>query len=652
MNSQPSKIRRGHIDLVAPFGAAGTVTLPGSKSISNRALLLAALAEGKTEIHQLLDSDDTRYMLDALRVLGVTIDHQPSVCTVTGAGNRFTMRDADLFLGNAGTAIRPLTAVLALTSGNYRLSGVARMHDRPIGDLVEALRAIGADIQYLQKQGYPPLQISPATIDVSRPVHVRGDVSSQFLTALLLALPLTGQDAVIRVDGELVSRPYVEITLNLMARFGVNVQRDGWREFRLPKDSRYTSPGRYTVEGDASGASYFLAAGAVGGGPVRVNGVGRNSIQGDIRFADALAALGATIDMDEAWVQSSAPKRERLKAFDLDLNHIPDAAMTLAVVALFCDGKSRLRNIANWRVKETDRLAAMANELRKLGATVKEGDDFLEITPPNEVTAGANIETYDDHRIAMCFSLVALSGVTVRINDPDCVAKTYPEYFEHFAGLIEAPVIAIDGPSGSGKGTVARRVAKALGFYYLDSGALYRLVALHAEQRGTGLRDSEALADLARDLPVEFRGADIFLEGDRVTDTIRAESISETASRVAQIPEVRQALMKRQRDFRRAPGLVADGRDMASVVFPDAALKIYLTASAEARAERRYKQLIDKGLDANLATLLRDIQQRDARDSSRNVAPLQKSRDAQVLDTTNLSVDEGVEQVIRWFRKA
>jgi 3-phosphoshikimate 1-carboxyvinyltransferase len=646
------KQRRDHIDLVAPFGAAGSVTLPGSKSISNRVLLLAALAEGKTEIHHLLASDDTRYMLDALKALGVPIDEQPAVCTVTGTDGRFATREADLFLGNAGTAIRPLTAVLALASGNYRLSGVARMHERPIGDLVEALCAVGANIRYAEKEGYPPLQIGPAKFDLSTPVQVRGDVSSQFLTALLLALPLTKQDAVIRVDGELVSRPYVEITLNLMARFGVNVTRDGWREFRLAKGSRYRSPGRITVEGDASGASYFLAAGAIGGGPVRVNGVGRDSIQGDVRFSDALVALGAQIDIDNEWIQARVPERGQLKAFDLDLNHIPDAAMTLAVVALFCDGTCKLRNIANWRVKETDRLAAMATELRKLGALVKEGEDSLEITPPDKFTAGACIDTYDDHRIAMCFSLAALSGVAVRINDPNCVAKTYPQYFEHFARLIEAPVIAIDGPSGSGKGTVAKRVAEVLGFHYLDSGALYRLVALHAQRNGAGVDDTSSLVALARDLPVEFRDANIYLAGDCVTDAIRAESVSQAASRVAQIPEVRQALMKRQRDFRRAPGLVAEGRDMASVVFPEAALKVYLTASAEARAERRYKQLIEKGLDANLATLLRDIQQRDARDSGRSVAPLQKSADAQVLETTDLSIDEGVEQVIRWFGNA
>ena len=643
-----------HINLAAPYGAAGTIGLPGSKSISNRVLLLAALADGETKIGNLLESDDTARMLDALATLEVVTKHDKgsTLYTVTGCGGCFPAKDADLFLGNAGTALRPLTAVLALCRGKYRLSGVPRMHERPIGDLVDALRRLGADISYRGTHGYPPLEILPGTIDVSAPVRVRGDVSSQFLTALFIALPLTGKQTVIEVDGDLVSRPYVEITLNLMRRFGVEVERQGWTQFRLPADSRYRSPGVVEVEGDASGASYFLAAGAIGGGPVRVEGVGKDSIQGDVKIADVLSALGARVDVGDGWIEARSPLQDRLKAFDLDLNHMPDAAMTLAVVALFCDGPSKLRNIANWRVKETDRLAAMALELRKLGAAVEEGDDFLEIMPPRSLKPGAAIDTYDDHRMAMCFALAALSGVPVRINAPGCVTKTYPDYFDRFAQLIAAPVIAIDGPSGSGKGAVAERVAQRLGFHYLDSGALYRLVALHAQRSGIGVDAEKHLGVLASELPIEFRDGDIYLAGDRVTDAIRTEAVAAEASQIAKNPEVRQALMSRQRAFRRAPGLVADGRDMTTVVFADAVLKVYLNASVEARADRRYKQLIDKGLDANLATLLRDIKQRDASDSNRSVAPLQKSVDAQVLDTTNLTIDEGVDNVVRWFREA
>jgi len=645
-----------YLDLGPYFGAAGTVRLPGSKSISNRILLLAALARGDTEIRGLLESDDTERMLEALARLGVRVERGPdrTGCRVHGTEGVFAVRSADLFLGNAGTAFRPLTAVLALAGGQYRLSGVPRMHERPIGDLVDALRAMGAQIRYLETEGFPPLEISSGQIRGEQTVSVRGEVSSQFLSALLMALPVTGQGGTIEVAGELISRPYVELTINLMARFGLRVVREGWKRFTVAPGATYASPGTIDVEGDASGASYFLAAGAVGGGPVRVEGVGSASIQGDIAFADALKALGARVEMGETWMQASAPASGRLKGFDLDLNHIPDAAMTLAVVALFCEGRSRLRNVGSWRVKETDRIGAMATELRKLGAVAEEGPDYLVVTPPGPagIVPDAAIDTYDDHRIAMCFSLVSLAGVSVRINDPQCVAKTFPDYFERFARIVDAPVVAIDGPSGSGKGTVAQRLAQRLGFHYLDSGALYRLVALRARRKGVAFNDAQGLAALARELPAEFSGAQVRLEGELVTDAIRAEEISEAASEVAAVPEVRQALMRRQRAFRRPPGLVAEGRDMGSVVFPDACLKVFLTASAEARAERRYKQLIDKGLHATLATLLRDIEQRDARDSGRSVAPLQRSADAQVLDTTGLSVEQATERVLAWSLEA
>lgn len=427
-----------HLDLPAARRAEGAVRLPGSKSISNRFLLLAALAEGTTEIRELLLSDDVERMLDALRLLGVSWERVGSDLDfrVTGAGGPLPGRQADLFLGNAGTAVRPLTAVLALSGGHYRISGVARMHERPIGDLVEALRQVGADIRYLGNEGFPPLEIRPASVPADARVRVRGDASSQFLTALLMALPLAG-GGTIEVVGELISKPYVEITLNLMARFGVEVARDGWREFRVPAGARYRTPGRVWVEGDASAASYFLAAGAVAAGPVRVEGVGRDSIQGDVRFADALEALGAQIAWGDNWIECRAPAGARLKAFDADFNHIPDAAMTLAVVALFADGPCRLRNIGSWRVKETDRILAIATELRKLGAVVQEGTDWLGVTPPASIQPNVAIDTYDDHRIAMCFSLVSLAGVPVRINDPKCVNKTFPEYFARFAQIVK-----------------------------------------------------------------------------------------------------------------------------------------------------------------------------------------------------------------------
>jgi 3-phosphoshikimate 1-carboxyvinyltransferase len=426
---------------LGPFSrASGTVRLPGSKSISNRVLLLAALAEGETTITNLLDSDDTRVMLDALEKLGVRLKREGDTCVVTGTRGAFTARTADLFLGNAGTAVRPLTAALAVNGGNYRIHGVPRMHERPIGDLVDGLRQIGARIDYEENEGYPPLRIRPGQISAEAPIRVRGDVSSQFLTSLLMTLPLVRTASgvtTVQVDGELISKPYIEITIKLMARFGIEVERNGWHQFVVPAGQRYQSPGTIMVEGDASSASYLLAAGALGGGPVKVEGVGRSSIQGDVGFADALIRMGANLQMGDDWIEVRGVGTDhgKLEPIDMDFNLIPDAAMTIAVAALFADGTTTLRNIASWRVKETDRIAAMATELRKVGAKVEEGEDFLMVTPPEKLIPNASIDTYDDHRMAMCFSLVSLGGVPVRINDPKCVAKTFPDYFERFTAL-------------------------------------------------------------------------------------------------------------------------------------------------------------------------------------------------------------------------
>lgn len=638
------------LDISQRLSAAGQVRLPGSKSISNRVLLLAALAEGDTEVRDLLASDDTERMLDALRTLGVTISSLgEGAWRITGCGGRFPVAQAELFLGNAGTAFRPLTAALALAGGNYVLKGVARMHERPIGDLVDGLRQLGADITYLGGEGYPPLHLKPAVIRPGGVVRVRGDVSSQFLTGLLMALPLTGVATTVEVIGELISKPYIEITLAVMRRFGVEVGREGWQRFTVPAGSRYVSPATIYVEGDASSASYFLALGAIGGGPLRVEGVGRDSIQGDVRFAEALAAMGAIIDVGPNWIEARAPVAG-LQAVDLDCNHIPDAAMTLATVALFARGTTRLRNIASWRVKETDRIAAMATELRKLGATVEEGADYIAVTPAP--LRPAAIDTYDDHRMAMCFSLAAF-GTPLRINDPKCVGKTFPEYFDAFASVTKAaPVIAIDGPSASGKGTVAARVAAALGFAYLDSGAIYRLAALAARRKGVAWSDEAAVAGIAANLDVEFVEGGVRLAGEDVGEAIRSEEISSGASQVAALPAVRTALLFRQRAFCRAPGLVGDGRDMASVVFPGAALKIFLTATPEVRAERRYKQLLAAGADADLQRIVADLRARDARDSERVVAPLRQEEGALLLDTSALSIDEAVAQVLRWYESA
>ena len=653
------------LDIPALDSVGGTVSLPGSKSISNRILLLAALSQGTTAVHDLLASDDTRVMLTALRQLGCGVTEQGRTVLITGLDGQLSQTQATLFMGNAGTAMRPLTAALALMGGTFELSGVPRMHERPIGDLVDALRQLGCQIEYLGIEGFPPLRLRPGKLSLAHPIQVRGDVSSQFLTALLMALPLVArQDIRIEVVGELISKPYIEITLNLLQRFGIRVQRDGWQSFTVPAGSQYTTPGEIHVEADASSASYFIALGAIGEGTnghngIKIEGVGENSIQGDIRFIDAARQMGACIEGSANALQVSRGLWP-LKAIDIDCNHIPDAAMTLAIMALYADGTSTLRNIASWRVKETDRIAAMACELQKLGATVEEGTDYLRITPPAATSdwKAAAIHTYDDHRMAMCFALATFNpaALPVRILDPKCVAKTYPDFFEDLFEVVRTapsniPVICIDGPTASGKGTLAAQVAARLGYHYLDSGALYRLTALVAQRSGVSLDDAAATAHVAQTLAVRFLDGHVLLDGVDVSDALRTETAGMAASRVSAHHEVRTALVALQHSFRTLPGLVADGRDMGSIIFPDAALKIYLTASALHRAERRHKQLISKANSPTIELVQKDLEARDERDMSREHAPLKPADEARLLDNSDLSIKKSVDHVIAWWQE-
>jgi len=421
--------------LKAVQSVSGQVTLPGSKSITNRILLLSAIADGATTIIGPLVSDDTLHMIDALKKLQVDLTQKDNGdILIHGTRGNFKNKSAEIFLGNAGTAFRPLTAALSFSKGQYTLSGLPRMHERPIKDLVDALLQLNADITYLDQEGYPPLKISPSEIMINGPIKIRGDISSQFLTSLLMAMPLTKKEVVIEIVGDLISKPYIDITLNLMARFGIHVKKIDWKHFVIPGSSSYVSPGEIFVEGDASSASYFLAAGALAG-DIEVKGIGRNSIQGDVKFAEALVLMGADINILEASIQVT--KVAALQAINLDCNHIPDAAMTLAVLALFAKGTTKLLNIGSWRVKETDRIKAMATELRKLGAAVTEGNDFIEITPPLKIKEHVEIDTYDDHRMAMCFSLVSLRNIPITINDPACVNKTFPTYFEVLESIVK-----------------------------------------------------------------------------------------------------------------------------------------------------------------------------------------------------------------------
>lgn len=664
--------------------AGGTVRLPGSKSISNRALLLAAVAEGTTTLRGLLHSDDTRVMLDALDKLGCATEHhdngdisvQGLACNTTRRGR--LAAEADLFLGNAGTAMRPLVALLAIMGGNFYLHGIQRMHERPIGDLVDALRSIGCNIEYANNDGFPPLRISTATLDCSQPIRIRGDVSSQFLTALLMTLPLASAhgDIHIDIDGELISKPYIAITLKMLADFGVHVQpsrdadgRINWQRFTIAAGSRVTAPAAdvYHVEPDASSASYFIALGALLAAPeqpVIIEGLGGRSVQGDVAFAEAARAMGGQIEVQDNRIVASRGAWP-LRAVDMDCNHIPDAAMTLAAMALYASGTTTLRNIASWRVKETDRISAMATELRKLGAVIEEGADYLSITPPVTWQA-ASIATYDDHRMAMCFALTACmpdhgntphssTHPTVRIQEPACVAKTFPDFFEVLfaytgTGVQRIPVITVDGPSASGKGSLAQQVAQQLGYHYLDSGALYRVTAYVAQQHGVDWEDADALAGVVADMRLRFDGDRLYVNDLDAGNAIRTPEMGKGASKVSQWPVVRQALHDVQLNFRQLPGLVADGRDMGTVVFPDAQLKVFLTASVEERAKRRHRQLAARGISATIDSLCQDLAERDARDRNRTTAPLRPAEDARHLDNSTLSIEKSVTQVLNWWQ--
>jgi 3-phosphoshikimate 1-carboxyvinyltransferase len=660
------------LDIPPLTGIGGSVRIPGSKSISNRLLLLAGFAAGTTVIHGLLESDDTSVMLDALAALGCGIERAGDAVRVSGLGARPVAREATLFLGNSGTSMRTLAAALAVlgtAQGScFTVTGVVRMHERPIGDLVDGLLALGCPIEYLGSAGYPPLRLGdgrPHALHLGAPVRVRGNVSSQFLTGLLQALCLvrSEREIVVEVEGELISKPYVALTLELLARFGVTVRNDGWARFVIPAGNRLASPGEIAVEGDASSASYFIAAGAIAaiGAPLRIEGVGLDAIQGDIAFVDAVRAMGAEVWGGAGWLDVRRG-RFPLLPLTLDCNHMPDAAMTLAALALFASGTTRLENIASWRVKETDRLAAMAAELSKVGASVTEGADFIEITPPR-AWAAATIATYDDHRMAMAMSLAAFNGaagvaapVPVRVLDPRCVGKTWPGYFEALFGAASArreaiPVLAIDGPTASGKGTLASAVAAALGYQLLDSGAVYRATAIAALDAGIDADDESALETLALGMDLHFDAGRAFLGGRDVSDSLRREDVAALASRISAWPRVRRAVLGVQLAFRRLPGLVADGRDMGTVVFPDAALKVFLTAGAAERAERRHKQLISKGIAANIAALRADLEARDARDRNRSASPLAPAEGALMLDNSALSIDDSVAAVLEAWQQ-
>ena len=425
------------ITLKASKQVRGCIKLPGSKSITNRVLLMAALGSGVTKLIDPLRSEDTDQMINALIKLGVSVkdvNDDKNIIEIKGAEHNFPNKNTNLFLGNSGTTFRPLAAVLAMMRGDYYLSGIERMHERPIKDLVDALEQMGSSIQYEKNHGYPPISINNSPIEISEPIQIKGDISSQYLTALLIAGPISNNEFNIEVIGDLISKPYIDITLKLLTKFNIFYNNDNWRLFSLKKDSVYKNPTKIFVEGDASSASYFFAAASLAGS-IEIKGINKDSIQGDLKFLDIISKMGAKIEYKSDSIQVS--KASNLKGLEIDCIEIPDAAMTLAIMAVFADKPTKLKNIGSWRVKETDRILAMDNELTKMGVEVSATHDSMTIFPQKQLNDNISIETYNDHRIAMCFSLFCLKNLNITIQNPNCVNKTYPDYFKDLKSVIE-----------------------------------------------------------------------------------------------------------------------------------------------------------------------------------------------------------------------
>tara|TARA_E500000178_G_scaffold356701_1_gene437466 strand:- start:75302 stop:77311 length:2010 start_codon:yes stop_codon:yes gene_type:complete len=664
--------------------AAGKVFLPGSKSISIRLLLLSALCKGRTRIQGLLDSEDTRIMMAILRQLGIEINEEKSKLpddyqTNTGNLNLLVVgcegnfpelknkRVLNLFVGNSGLSVRTILPALALNlsknacQSEVVLDGVERMRERPISDLVDGLTPLGIKLSYEGKSGFLPLRVKPSTLQRTDCLQINCLSSSQFLTGLLQAVPILldkkNKYISIRTVGEIISRPYIDLTIHIMRAFNIKVNEEVKGLFVI-RYSEFISPESFLVESDASSASYFFAMGLLGKGPIKILGIDKKSYQGDLQLLPILERMGARVYWEGEAVSISGGNN--IQGIEVDCLNIPDASMVLPILALYANSTTRLTNIGSWRFKETDRIRAVSQGLINLGATVKVGKDWLEVVPPDKLKP-ATIETFKDHRIAMTFSLASFRhpgdenvvGRVTRIVDPECVAKTFPVFFQEFSRICSegVPVITIDGPTASGKGTVGELVASQLGFKTLDSGIFYRSLAVISIMKKIEEDDEVSLKKLAKFFNLEFNSGRIIWEKHDLTDKLRDERIGILASKISRFQSVRDGLLGGQRDLARLPGLVADGRDMGSKVFPKAKLKVFLTAKPEIRAKRRFKQLIQKEITCKLEDILRDVKDRDRRDIERAHSPLHLAeREASVvIDSSDMSLDQVVDRILAEF---
>lgn len=633
---------------MVPVGPVnGTIRPPGSKSITNRAFLVAALASGTSQLNGWLDADDTQAMRDALTGLGVTMTPNGATMVVEGRSGRLAAPQESVDVRSSGTTARFITAAAALADGPVRVDGSAQLRRRPIEPLVASLQSAGVEVDYLVATGALPICVHPASLGGGR-VLVDASVSSQFASGLMLVSPYAHADTEIDfVDGVAVSRSYLETTAEVMRAFGARV---------VVGDSVSVSAGSpykarsYDIEADASAAIYPLVAGAITGGEVTVEGIPAASTQSDLGVLEVLEAMGCRVVRSKTHIMLCAPIDGELHGVDADLSQAPDGALALAVACAFATGPSTLRGLSTLRYKETDRLTALATELSKIGAEVVVGDDSLRVVPGAH--RGARIETYDDHRMAMAFSLAGLVIPGVVIDNPGCVAKTWPGYWtsleELGAGSVvagpTATIVAIDGPGGVGKTTVSRTLADRLGLGHLDTGAFYRGATAAVLRSGVSISDPVAVVDTVHKAQLSYTNGQLLLDGIDISEEIRSTAVTSAVSAVAAIPEVRDRMVQLQRRWvaHQPRGAVVEGRDIGTVVFPDADLKIFLTARPEIRARRRAGEVED----ADVGSIQQDLERRDRADSSREVSPLRAADDAVIIDTSDLPIETVVDNAL------
>ncbi|NNC92819.1 MAG: 3-phosphoshikimate 1-carboxyvinyltransferase [Acidimicrobiia bacterium] len=625
---------------ITPSGPVeGIVRLPGSKSITNRALVVAALASGTTRLHGALRSDDTDAMVDSLTRLGVSVTWEGDDLVVVGSAGTLGRGDAEIDVRGSGTTARFLTAAAAVHAGTVTIDGNRRMRQRPIGDLVRTLGELGAAVEVLGSEDRPPLRVhgpalagGAAMLDASQ--------SSQFASAVLMVAPHADSGVVLELQEPIVSRPYIDQTLTVMEAFGAEAGWDGPTTL-VVESGAYTGKD-FVIEGDASAAAYPLVAAAVCGGTVRVGPLPAESVQADLGLVPVLERMGASVKRDGDEIELTGSPRT-LTAVTEDMNAAPDSVVALAVAALFAEGETRLENIANLRIKESNRIDDLAAELRKLGGIVEAGADHLAISGGE--LHPATIDPHDDHRMAMAFAVAGLRIPGVAIKDPECVAKTWPDYFAVQDSITTPLIVAIDGPGGVGKSTVSQAVAARFGLGHLETGGMYRAGALAAIEAGLDLADEEAVAGLIDTLTVDIVDGRVMMEGRDVTVALRTEAVSAASSRVSAVPRVREALVALQRRWvdPDGPGAVVEGRDIGTVVFPDSPAKIFLTAQPEVRAIRRVRDL---GLsDDDIPRIAAELAARDERDSTRVTSPLRPADDALVLDTSSLLIEDVIDAV-------